>query len=287
MVAAAPAKGPCGPADLSASLPNAGWLTVHARRHPREVCPVSRGVMSRRRSTPIRPITGRRSLAPPSFTRSPIGSSYDSLSLAGGLRAYHVAPLKPRGLGPASAPVARHLRRVSSEHPGLATYRLVQACQHLGLVLCDDAGGGSPGLTLPRPPGPRPPWCWPSQPGLAPPLPSRGMRIRCPEGFAPPVARDARLGRRLLAEQQVLSPPSGRATQFPRHPRVAPERLRSLAGPAARNVMSRQTVMPARSSATLCYPAIRRCSFSLQPCRLTIALIQIGAKGDVQPFETG
>jgi hypothetical protein len=30
------------------------------------------------------------------------------------------------------------------------------------------------------------------------------------------------------------------------------ERLRSLAGPAARNVMSQKTVMPARSSATLC-----------------------------------
>ena len=40
-----------------------------------------------------------------------------------------------------------------------------------------------------------------------------------------PVARDARLGGRLLAEQQVLSPPSRRATQFQRHPRVAPERL--------------------------------------------------------------
>jgi integrase len=36
-----------------------------------------------------------------------------------------------------------------------------------------------------------------------------------------------------------------------------PERLRSLAGPAARNVMSRITVMPARSSATHCYTAHR------------------------------
>jgi hypothetical protein len=53
-------------------------------------------------TTPIRSITGRRSLPPSSPTRSPIGSSYDSLSLAGGLRAYHVAPLKRRGLGPAS-----------------------------------------------------------------------------------------------------------------------------------------------------------------------------------------
>jgi hypothetical protein len=31
---------------------------------------------------------------------------------------------------------------------------------------------------------------------------------------------------------------------------IEAERLRSLAGPAARNVMSRKTVMPARSSAT-------------------------------------
>jgi len=57
----------------------------------------------------------------------------------GELRAYHVALLKPRGLGPAPTPVARHLRRVSSEHPDLATYLLVQAYQHLWLVLYDDA----------------------------------------------------------------------------------------------------------------------------------------------------
>jgi hypothetical protein len=42
-------------------------------------------------STPIRPITGRRSLPPSSFTRSPIDSPCGSSSLAGGLRAYHVA----------------------------------------------------------------------------------------------------------------------------------------------------------------------------------------------------
>ena len=42
-------------------------------------------------STPIRPITGRHSLPPSSFTRSPIDSPCGSSSLAGGLRAYHVA----------------------------------------------------------------------------------------------------------------------------------------------------------------------------------------------------
>src|SRR5262245_3900526 len=74
-------------------------------------------------ATPIRPITGRRSLSPRSSTRSLIGSPRGSLSLAGGLRAYHVAPRKRlRGLGPASTPVARHLRRASSECPVLATY---------------------------------------------------------------------------------------------------------------------------------------------------------------------
>ena len=41
--------------------------------------------------TPIRPITGRHSLPPPSFTRSPIDSPCGSSSLTGGLRAYHVA----------------------------------------------------------------------------------------------------------------------------------------------------------------------------------------------------
>ena len=137
-------------------------------------------------ATPIRPITGRPSLPPSSFTRSPIGGSYDPPTPRGGLRAYHVAPLKPHGLGPASTPVARHLRRRSSEPPDLATYLLVQACQHLGLVLCDDACSGSPGLTVPCAPGPRPPWCWQSQLWLTPGLPSRRMRVRCAEGSAPP-----------------------------------------------------------------------------------------------------
>src|SRR3954463_3365443 len=42
-------------------------------------------------STPVRPITGRHSLPPSSFTRSPIVSPCGSSTLAGGLRAYHVA----------------------------------------------------------------------------------------------------------------------------------------------------------------------------------------------------
>jgi hypothetical protein len=77
--------------------------------------------------TPIRPITGRLSLCPSSSARRPIGSPCGALSQTGGRRVYHVASPKPRGLGPVSTPVARHLRRGSSEPPDLATYLLVQA----------------------------------------------------------------------------------------------------------------------------------------------------------------
>jgi hypothetical protein len=41
--------------------------------------------------TPIRLITGRPSLPPPSFTRRPVGSPCGGPTLAGGRRAYHVA----------------------------------------------------------------------------------------------------------------------------------------------------------------------------------------------------
>jgi hypothetical protein len=60
------------PADISALLPNAGWLFSHVRPHQREVGTLAGGVMSPQGSTPIRPITGRRSLAPSSFTRCPL-----------------------------------------------------------------------------------------------------------------------------------------------------------------------------------------------------------------------
>jgi hypothetical protein len=52
----------------------------------------------------------------------------------GGIRAYHVPHVYPDGLGPASSPVARHLRQAIKKHLRLTTYLLVQACQHLWLV---------------------------------------------------------------------------------------------------------------------------------------------------------
>ena len=59
---------------------------------------------AREAPAPIRPITGRRSLAPRSHTRCPTGSPCGSLSLAGGQRVYHVPHTFPDGLGPAIPP---------------------------------------------------------------------------------------------------------------------------------------------------------------------------------------
>jgi hypothetical protein len=62
-------------------------------------------------ATPIRPVTGRPSLPPPSFTRSLIGSPCGWPTLTGRLRAYHVASWEPSWVrprlnagGPSSAP---------------------------------------------------------------------------------------------------------------------------------------------------------------------------------------
>src|SRR6516164_1458838 len=49
-------------------------------------------------ATPIRPITGRPSLAPSSSTRNPVGRPCDWPTPRGGLRAYHVPLTLPSGL---------------------------------------------------------------------------------------------------------------------------------------------------------------------------------------------
>src|SRR5262245_7590255 len=110
-------------------------------------------MMLPRDAIPIRPITERRSLAPSSCTRRPIGAPYGLLSLAGRRRAYHVALLCLDGLGRISPPVVQHLRRVSSEHPNLTTCLLAQACQQLALGIITAFTDTSPGLTVPSNPG--------------------------------------------------------------------------------------------------------------------------------------
>jgi hypothetical protein len=138
-------------------------------------------------ATPIRPITGRLSLAPSSFTRCPIGSPCGLLSLD---------PLGMRGRGDNRLTTFRRctwVARVASLRRWLAICAagvrslrtwplafLAQALQQLALVLCDDAGDASPGLTLTTPSWFPTPCCWRSQLRLAPWLPSRRRRLRCP-----------------------------------------------------------------------------------------------------------
>jgi len=76
---------------------------------PAEVCTLS-GQVSPLRG-PIRSITERLSLPPPSFTRCSFGSPYGVPTLSEGeQRAYHVPLVYPHGLGPSSTPGAHRLR---------------------------------------------------------------------------------------------------------------------------------------------------------------------------------
>ena len=138
VVAVAPVRDRCGPADRSASLPNAGWLTVHARRHQREVCPLARGVMLQPLSAPLQ--NGIRFLPPPlpAAPSARLAARVPWAPLVCGAGRTTGLPRSadvPEWLGRISTPVARHLRRGSSGPPDLATYLLVQACQQLALVL--------------------------------------------------------------------------------------------------------------------------------------------------------
>jgi len=180
-------------------------------------------------ATPIRPITGRPSLPPPSFTRRPVGSPCGWPTLAGGRRAYHVASqesswVRPRldAGGTSSAP-----DESAASGPGhlpfwskpISTFGLslftTLAAVHLGWpyhapLVPDRFGAGSRDLA--------------SRSGRHP----KGYGYVVPRASHPPVARDARLGRGLLAEQQVLSPPLSKSNTVPATPscRTLPVALR-------------------------------------------------------------
>ncbi len=89
-------------------------------------------------ATTIHLITRWRSLRRLSHTYNPIGSPCSLLSPKGELQAYHVLHEYQSRLGSAFSPVAHHLRQRRFESLNLATYLLVQACQHLWLVVHHD-----------------------------------------------------------------------------------------------------------------------------------------------------
>ena len=61
------------------------------------------------------------------------------LSFVGEVRAYHVPHEYQSGRGLVIAPEVQHLRAERSILRYLTTYLLVQACQHLWLVIRNDA----------------------------------------------------------------------------------------------------------------------------------------------------
>ena len=93
-------------------------------------------------------ITKQPSLPPSSCTRSAMGLPCGSLSRLGALRAYHVPSVSPCGEGLISTPGGHHLRPVRHEHRGVTPYLLVQASQHLALVLTHDASNDALPLTI-------------------------------------------------------------------------------------------------------------------------------------------
>src|SRR3954463_2037359 len=104
------AGGRTGRARLHRHLlaPRSGLPGALMTRDPREVGPLSRGVISPDDSTPIRPVTGRRSLLPSSSTRRPIGDRLAAGLPRGeddGLTTFHGRITD--GAGSASSPVAR------------------------------------------------------------------------------------------------------------------------------------------------------------------------------------
>ena len=114
--------------------------------------------------TRIRPITDRPWLFPSSFALTPIGFPYGLLSLTGQgeVRGCHVPQKYPDRLGAAFTPKAQHLRQKTKKSLYLAIHLLVQAIQHLWLVLLDDACSDLPMFTIRSNLSALPPWCWQS-----------------------------------------------------------------------------------------------------------------------------
>src|SRR5262245_16169246 len=157
---ARPGAAPAGhwPADRSALLPGSVGQGSLVTEDPREVSALSGGMMSPGGSTPIRPVTGRRWLAPSSSTRRLMGSPHGSLSLSGRRRAFHV-PLMYLGWGrsrlsaggPPSAP--RKFGARGPDHVPIWPGRV----SILRLSSLTAFSTTSHELTCPPDPGPRPP----------------------------------------------------------------------------------------------------------------------------------
>jgi hypothetical protein len=133
----------------------AGWLTVHARRHQREVCPLLRGVMLQPLSAPLQ--NGIRFLPPPlpaapsahlavRFPSSPL--AYGAGRTTGLPRSADVPQWQRPHLYAGGSPSApQEFGACGPGHVPLWSKRV----SSLRLFVGDDAYDASPGLTMPTP----------------------------------------------------------------------------------------------------------------------------------------
>jgi hypothetical protein len=182
-------------------------------------------------ATPIRPITGRPSLSPSSFTRCPVGSPRGSLSPpplvygAGRTTGLPRSADVPEWPGRISKSVAHHLRRRSSGFPDLATYRSGPSGSAARACSCVT----TPGMLY---------LGWPYHSILVPDRlaagsRSYGSRLGCPPeggGYVVP-GLVIPVGYRWQNSGCCQSAPRSSA-QLHRRPRVAPEQPSSPARPA-------------------------------------------------------
>jgi hypothetical protein len=165
-----PGAAPTGVAtcDRSALPPESVGRGSLVREDPREVGSLSGGVMSPGGSTPVRPVNGRHSLSPPSFTRRPVGSSRESPSLVGRTTGLPRSADVPRWVGSplfaggaTSAP--GELGAPGPDHMPFWPERI----SILRSFFVTTFIAASHELTHPSDPGPRPLRCWQSRRGLA------------------------------------------------------------------------------------------------------------------------
>lgn len=167
-----------------------------------------RGCRPREGAHPLSaPLQGGLRLLPHPFPAAPSACLAARVPVPGGQRGYFVHLVDRRGLGRASRPVAPHPRQGIAEAPvpGHVPFWF-RPVSIFGLSNVTAFNSTSPGLTLPRTAGPRPPGDAGSRR-----VGSRFHGRSCDRGYVvpqasyQPVTRKARCGSRPMAEHRVTS----------------------------------------------------------------------------------
>ncbi len=167
--------------SLSSALsPQVGWTSVGAPSDQTEVCPLARGGMLSNDAPPIRAITVRPSLPPPSSTPTAISLPYGMLTLTGAVGAYHVPQSSPDGLGLLWTPVARVSTAGDWRAPAPATCHFGASLPAAwACCMSRRVNEHSPRLTIPSILAPSPPAAGRDHVGLTACMAVIGLRVHC------------------------------------------------------------------------------------------------------------